>query len=91
VNATVKIDLESSGISGAEMVNQIVVFPGSNGTGGGPFFGGGDSGSLVVHSASQQPLGILVGGDRDFTVVSPLTEVLRDLHPPGDLFEIVTQ
>jgi hypothetical protein len=85
-SATVKIDLESSGFSGAELTDQILVSL-DDGTGH-SFFQPGDSGSLVVHQESHRPVGILVGGGTregdtaQLTVVSPLETIFQCIHPP---------
>jgi hypothetical protein len=92
-SATVRIELESSGFSGAELIDQVLV--GLDDASGHPFFKPGDSGSLVVHHASHRPVGILVGGgtreegQKQLTVVSPLDTILGSIHPPGGAFSIM--
>lgn len=46
------------------------------------FSGAGDSGSLVVDSATAQPVGLLFAGTSTDTVASPIQDVLNDLPDP---------
>jgi hypothetical protein len=47
---------------------------------GGPFSAGGDSGALVVDALTNRPIGLIIGGARGRTYVSPLTRVLEHFN-----------
>lgn len=76
VNTIVDIDYSTSCSGGTsftvEFDNQIVI-------NGGSFSAAGDSGSLVVDTATAQPVGLLYGGDTTSTVANPIGAVLSAL------------
>ena len=76
VNTIVDIDYTTSCSGGTsftvEFNNQIVIS-------GGSFSAAGDSGSLVVHKSTAQPVGLLYGGDSTSTVANPIGAVLNAL------------
>jgi hypothetical protein len=76
VNTIVDIDYSTSCSGGTsftvEFDNQIVI-------NGGSFSAAGDSGSLVVDTATAQPVGLLYGGDTTSTVANPIGAVLNAL------------
>jgi len=57
------------------MAEQLVV----ESTGEEPFSEPGDSGALVVEERTFQPVGVVCGGTRDYTVVTPISRVLKEL------------
>lgn len=74
INANISIAYETSCGTGvtafnATYSNQVVV-------NGGNFSAGGDSGSLIVTSASAEPVALLYGGSTTDTVANPIQDVI---------------
>lgn len=71
VNATVNVCYEGSTTCTklARFVNQIVITPGT-------FSAGGDSGSLIVTSNGNNPVGLLFAGSSSYTIANPIGPVL---------------
>jgi hypothetical protein len=55
---------------------------------GGAFSAGGDSGSLVVDTATSRPIGLLYGGNTTSTVANPIQDVINAFGGPA-AFNIV--
>ncbi|MGR8997953.1 MAG: hypothetical protein ACU88J_02765 [Gammaproteobacteria bacterium] len=74
LNATVDVCYETKGpficSKMARFVNQIIVTPGS-------FSAGGDSGSLIVTSDNNNPVGLLFAGSSTHTIANPIDPVLE--------------
>ena len=81
INTTVNVNY-GAGCSVARFVGQIVITPGA-------FSGGGDSGSAILESSSNIPVGLLFAGSatatiaNDIRAVYVLARVFPDGVPPG--------
>jgi hypothetical protein len=69
INATVDVCYDSSCLSVARFVDQLVISPGT-------FSGGGDSGSLIVDSG-KHPVGLLFAGSSTNTIANRIDLVLN--------------
>jgi hypothetical protein len=86
LNTTVLIDYDATcgdktAAFTAYFTNQLVIA-------GGTFSAGGDSGSLIVDTASARPVGLLYGGDSVNTVANPIADVINAFGGPA-VFTIV--
>ncbi|WP_159650950.1 hypothetical protein [Vibrio atypicus] len=73
INATVNVCYEgsSSCTKLARFVGQVIITPGT-------FSAGGDSGSLIVTSSGNNPVGLLFAGSSSYTIASPIDLVLTE-------------
>ncbi|TVP59896.1 MAG: hypothetical protein EA351_01120 [Gemmatimonadales bacterium] len=84
INATVSICFQTRGpfmcAQSATFVNQFTITPGN-------FSSGGDSGSLIVDTAGNNPVGLLFAGSSTHTIANPIGPVLSRFGvtiDPGD-------
>ncbi len=86
VNVSVNVGYDSGT---ALFVNQIVI-QGTrpNGRGSSTFSAGGDSGSLIVELADNDPVGLLFAGNSSFTIANPIGAVLDTFSGNGTTFTV---
>ena len=86
VNVSVNVGYDAGT---AFFTNQIVIRGTKpNGNGNSTFSAGGDSGSLIVHLNSNDPVGLLFAGNNSFTIANPIDAVLDAFSTSGVTFTV---
>lgn len=86
INVTVNVGYDA----GTALFSGQIVIRGTrpNGNGNRPFSDGGDSGSLIVELADNDPVGLLFAGNSSFTIANPMQTVLDTFSTNGLTFTV---